>query len=108
MYCVFEIFEIDLQTGTYVDSSVELMAIATVLQTHIRILSRSPSDTDTDVIREVLVTPRSTVLQGHGTPYPSANAASTHITATTTTTTTTTQRTGQTPSEKTHTESTEI
>ena len=47
-----------LQIGTYVDGDIELMALATVLQTHIRILSRSPSDTDTDVIKEVLVTPR--------------------------------------------------
>ena len=61
MYCVFEIFEIDLQTGTYVDSSVELMAIATVLQTHIRVLSRPPNGTDTDKIRETWVTPRFTV-----------------------------------------------
>jgi hypothetical protein len=41
-----------LHIDTYVDGNIELMALATVLQTRIKILSRSPSDTDTDVVRE--------------------------------------------------------
>ena len=46
-----------LHINTYVDGNIELMALATVLQTRIRILSRSPAGTNTEVVREITIPP---------------------------------------------------
>ena len=54
-----------LQKGTYVDSDVELSAIATVLQTHIKLLYRAPNDTGLDTVEETQITPRITLDHTH-------------------------------------------
>ena len=47
-----------LHIDTYVEGNIELMALATVLQTRIRILSRPIDGTNTEVVREITVPPR--------------------------------------------------